>query len=167
MSIRKYLFWINHDGIRTFKIVSDKQIEQMRPSGKDVYADGDKKNFFSWFHKSASITKDEQIDFCFISDTEFEIPELNYRTVSKTSWNKEEIGEFCERYIPADSYEIIYRAGKSFVCQSGNVFDRKNIKKVYLKCLPELEEDICEEISSKTETISAVNRYFREQLEDL
>ena len=127
----------------------------------------DMKKFFSWFHRSASITEDEQIDFCFLSETEFEIPALNYQTVPKSSWNKEKIGEFCEKYIQADNYEIIYGPGKSFVCQNGNVFDRKNIKKLNLKCIPEFEENTCEETVSKTENISYVNLYYREQLEGL
>lgn len=167
MGVRKYLFWMCQDGIRTYKVTQKGTFELMRPSGKDVYSDRNLTKFFTWFHKSAAITEDEFIDFCFLSDIEIESPLLNYTTSSKSSWDKQEIRIFCEKYINADAYEVCYDKEKSFVCQNSNVFDKKNVKKIFLKCIPEFSVEMKEKIDMGSEETSLVNRFFIDRLKEL
>ena len=84
MGIRKYLFWKSEDGIRTYKVTQKGTFELMKPSGKDVFPGGEWTAFFTWFHKSAVITEDEFIDFCFLSEDKIESPLLEYSTSSKS-----------------------------------------------------------------------------------
>lgn len=167
MAVRKYLFWKCKDGIRTYKVTQKGTFELMRPSGRDVFSDGDLTKFFAWFHKNAAITEDEFIDFCFLSEEEIESPLLNYSTTSKSSWDKQEISVFCEKYITSDTYEVVYAKDKSFICQNGNVFDKKKVKKLYVKCIPEFSIDTKEKIDTGSEETSLVNRYFIDRLKEL
>lgn len=167
MVIRKYLFWKNTDGIRTYKVTQKGTFELQKPSGKDVFEKTDWTAFFSWFHKSAGITEDEYIDFCFLSDEKIESPLLNYSSSAKSSWDKQEINIFCEKYIHTDTYEIFYAKDKSFVYQSGNVSDKNKVKKMYLKCIPEFSMETKEKIDTGSEETSLVNRYFIDRLKEL
>lgn len=167
MSVRKYLFWMNQDGIRTFKVTQKGTFELMKPAGKDVYSEKDITKFFSWFHKSAAITEDESIDFCFLSDSEVESPLLNYSTSSKSSWDKQEISIFCEEFINTESYEVFYGKDKSFVCQNGNVLDKKNVRKLYIKCIPEFSIVTKQKDNAGSEETSLLNRYFIDRLKEL
>lgn len=167
MAIRKYLFWKNQDGIRTYKVTQKGTFELLKPSGKNVFEENDWTKFFSWFHKSAAITEDEYIDFCFLSDDKIESPLLDYSSSSKSSWDKQEIGIFCEKYIHVDTYEIYYAEDKSFVCQSGNVLDKNKVKRMYLKCIPEFSVETKEKIETGSEETSLVNRFFIDRLKEL
>ena len=73
------------------------EMHLLKPSGKDVFEEVDWVKFFSWFHKSAAITDDEYIDFCFLSDEKIESPLLEYNSSVKSSWDKQEIGIFCHK----------------------------------------------------------------------
>ena len=165
MAIRKYLFWKSKDGIRTYKVTQKGTFELMKPSGKDVFEDIDWTAFFSWFHKHAAITDDEYIDFCFLSDEKIESPLLDYCSTSKSSWDKQEIGIFCEKYIHAETYEIMYSENESFVYQSGNVLNK--VRKMYLKCIPEFSIETKEKIDTGSEETSLVNRFFIDRLKEL
>lgn len=167
MGIRKYLFWKSKDGIRAYKVTQKGTFELMKPSGKDVFANGEWTKFFTWFHKSAAITEDEYIDFCFLSEEKIESPLVEYCSSSKSSWDKQEISIFCEKYIGADTYEVFYSEDERFVCQSGNVFDKKNVKKLFLKCMPEFSIETKEKIDTGSEETSLVNRYFIDRLKEL
>lgn len=167
MAIRKYLFWKSKDGIRTYKVTHKGTFELMKPSGKDVFESEDWTSYFSWFHKSASITDDEYIDFCFLSEGKIESPLLEYSSSAKSSWDKQEISVFCDKYIHADTYEIFYSENDSFVCQSGNVLDKNKVKKMYLKCIPEFSVETKEKIEAGSEETSLINRFFIERLKEL
>lgn len=167
MAIRKYLFWKSKDGIRTYKVTQKGTFELMRPSGRDVFEDVDWTTFFSWFHKSASITDDDYIDFCFLSDEKIVSPLLDYSSSSKSSWDKQEIGIFCDKYLHVDTYEILYSENERFVCQSGNVLDKNKIRKMYLKCIPEFSIETKEKIDTGSEETSLVNRFFIDRLKEL
>ena len=78
MAVRKYLFWKSEDGIRTYKVTKGNTYELLHPLGRDIFPGKNLTDFFSWFHKSAAITEDEYIDFCFLSDEEIESPLLEY-----------------------------------------------------------------------------------------
>lgn len=170
MAIRKYLFWKNKDGIRTYKVTKKGAFELMKPSGKEVFGEDNWNDFFSWFLKSAAITEDEYIDFCFLADEEINSPLLNcsnYSSKSKSSWDKKEIEIFCEKYILADTYKIIYSEDKCFTCQNGNVLDADKVKKMYLKCIPKFSIETVEKIDTGSEETSLLNRYFRDRLKEL
>lgn len=132
MAVRKYLFWKSEDGIRTYKVTKGNTYELLHPLGRDIFPGKNLTDFFSWFHKSAAITEDEYIDFCFLSDEEIESPLLEYSLSSKSSWDKKEISMFCEKYISTNTCEVIYEKSKSFICQNGNVLDKRNVKKYFL-----------------------------------
>lgn len=169
MGIRKYLFWKSEDGIRTYKVTQKGTFEMMKPSGKDVFPDGEWTTFFTWFHKYAAITNDELIDFCFLSEDKLESPllETDYSSTSKSSWDKQEINVFCDKYICADTYEILYAEDKSFVYQMGNAIDKKKVKKLYLKCIPEFSIETKEKIDMGSRETSIVNQFFIDKLKEL
>ena len=167
MAVRKYLFWKSEDGIRTYKVTKGNTYELLHPLGRDIFPEKNLTDFFSWFHKSAAITEDEYIDFCFLSDEEIESPLLEYSSSSKSSWDKKEISMFCEKYISTNTCEVIYEKSKSFICQIGNVLDKRNVKKIFLKCIPEFSIDTEEKIDEGSEETSLVNRFFIEKLKEL
>jgi hypothetical protein len=167
MGIRKYLFWKNKDGIRTYKVTQNETFDLMKPSGRDVFTDGEWASFFTWFHKNAAITEDEFIDFCFLSEDTMEFPLLEYNPSFKSSWDKQEINLFCNRYICSDTYEVYYSEDKSFIYQSGNVFDKKKVKKLFLKCIPEFSIELEEEMKVCSDETSLINRFYIDRLNEL
>ena len=74
---------------------------------------------------------------------------------------------FCEKYISTNTCEVIYEKSKSFICQNGNVLDKRNVKKIFLKCIPEFSIDTEEKIDEGSEETSLVNRFFIEKLKEL
>lgn len=167
MSVRKYLFWLCDEGIKTYKVIGSGTFEILRPAGREVYKEKDLSSFFSWFHKSAAITEDEFIDFCFLSEQSIDSPLLEYTNVTKSSWDKQEIDAFCNKYMDVKNYEIYYAEDKSFVCQTGNVLRKEEIKRMYLKCIPEFSIETKEKIDAGSEETSLVNRFFIERLKEL
>ena len=78
-----------------------------KPSGENTFPNNDLNIFFKWFDKIAAITSEEYIDFCFLSEYELDnLPILNdkYRISSKSSWNKQEIQDFCKKYLNLDTF---------------------------------------------------------------
>ena len=165
--IRKYLFWIDQKGIKTYKANSDGSFELKKPYGNDYFRGTDFKKFFEWFNKAAAITENEYIDFCFLSETNIESPLLDYTYSSKSSWNNQEIIKFFDEYIFSGTYEIYYSDTKCFVNQKGNIYDKKQVKKVFLKCIPEFSIEIKEKTETESEVTSYLNKYFIERLNKL
>ena len=165
MTVRKYLFWMDGDGIKTYKATEKGKFAVLRPAGREVYADTDFTRFFRWFQKSAAIAEDEFIDFCFLSEQpiEFALPE--YLCSAKSSWDKPAVMDFCRLYLEFQNFEVFYSEEKSFVCQSGNVRDKNAVKSLFLKCIPEFCNDERETIDPVSEETSILNRYFIELLE--
>ena len=164
MGVRKYLFWESEEGVRTYKVSSKGSYDLMKPLGKECFTGGSWEKFFLWFHKTAAITGDEFIDFCFLSENELDFPELKYCLAAKSSWDKEEIVSFCEKQVCSDSFEIFYAPQSSFVHQIGNCTNPKNVKKLYLKCYPEFSMEIKVNEKNTPEETSVVNRYFMDML---
>ena len=167
MSIRKYLFWITDSGIKTYKFLENGKFDMLKPNGSEIFPDTNLSVFLKWFHKSAAITSDENIDFCFLSDSLMESPELQYHTIAKSSWDKLEISMFCDQCIGLDNYKIYYTNTEYFVCQKSNIIDKTSIKEVYLKCVPEFSIDTKENVDMGNEETSLVNRYYMEWLKEL
>ncbi len=166
MTVRKYLFWLFGDGIKTYKVTEKGKFEVLRPAGRDVYEDTDLSEFFRWFQKSAAITEDEFIDFCFLSEQPIEFPLLEYMYSARSSWDKQAVGDFCRTYMNFQNFEVFYADEKCFVCQSGNVRDKAAVKRLYMKCIPEFSDDAGEVIDKAAEETSIPNRYFIEMLEE-
>ncbi|MCM1123519.1 MAG: hypothetical protein NC416_13130 [Eubacterium sp.] len=167
MEVRKYLFWMTDRGIQTYKAVDDGSFELIRFKGEDICADMDLKKFWEWFNKMASIAGDEYIDFCYLSDKPVKFPIVDYGTKAKSSWNKQEIASFCSKYINVTNYEVMVDDEHSFVCQSGNIFDKEKVKKLYLECIPEFVLETTKEVNVRQEETSLVCRYFIDMLREL
>lgn len=167
MSIRKYLFWITKDGIQTYKVSQRGIFELVKFKGEKTYNEGDFAKFVTWFQKNAAITEDEYIDFCYLSDEETLSPLFSYPSSKKSSWDRHEIGLFCNQYINVDNYEVIYDTDKSFVCQTGNIFDKSKVKELYIKCVPEFSIDTPNIIETGSEETSLINRFFMDRLKEL
>ncbi len=167
MEVRKYLFWMTDRGIQTYKVSYDGNFELIRFRGEDIYASTDFLKFVEWFNKMASIARDEYIDFCYLSDNPVEFPAFTYDTKARSTWNQREISSFCSKYINVTNYEVIIDVEHSFVCQSGNVFDKEKVKKIYLKCIPEFIFETTQKADLKSEETSLVNKYFIDMLREL
>ena len=169
MNIRKYLFWLEQDGIRTYKMMADKTFKLVRYHGEEICAGVDLPDFLEWFDKTASITKDEFVDFCFLADREIDISLSAYQTMEISSWNKAEILAFCRDYMgDMEACKFFYQKEKCFVCQNGNIFDEKNIKKLYVKCIPKFScevDEVKEGLEKKTEESSGLTKYYHEKLD--
>lgn len=169
MIVRKYLFWKCEEGIRTYKVTKEGEFNVLKPSGRDVFTDGKWNEFFKWFNKSAAITDDEFIDFCFLVDKKSDLPlsDLDYTLNTKSSWDKKEICLFIEKNINAELFEVFYSDEECFVVQNGNIFDDKNVKKMFLKCMPEFSMETKEVNDVGSEETSVVNRYFMDLLNEI
>lgn len=172
MSLRKYLFYFSGDKIRIFKPISEGVFETMRYKGEDAFPSKDWKTFYEWFSRAASIASDDYIDYCFLSDEPWTLPEFSQKRKSVSSWNKREIYAFCNNYVTSESYEICYDGIHGMVNQKGNVADKKSVKKIYLKCVPEftvqIEAELVREQPETAESeISPLSRYYREQVKKI
>lgn len=167
MEVRKYLFWMNKYGIKTYKVTQKGTFELVRFKGEDICTENDISKFYTWFQKNASIAEDEYIDLCYLSDRPVESPVFQHGTKEKSSWDKQEISIFCEKYLNIGSFEVIVDERNKFVCQSGNILDENDVKKIYLKCMPEFSMETEEKIEKGSEKTSLVNRYFIDLLREL
>lgn len=141
-TIRKYIFWIDTSGVKTYKFSTDNSYVLLKINGQAVFSEGLSDNFWDKFDNNTAILDDEYIDFCFLSDTEIHIPWLPYQQNPQTTWNKKQIIDFCTKYIKTSPcYRINYYEGKYFIAQSGNVIRDSDITDIYVKCLPELTID--------------------------
>ena len=169
MSVRKYLFWISCQGIRTYKIPKKGSYELVKYKGEDKYPETDLCDFFMWFEKAASITSDEYIDYCFLSDHYIDSLEYTHMPSLISSWNTDDIEAFCGNTAGLDNCFVYYTNNDYFVCQHRNVSDKESVRKLYIKCVPDFSINApqkCDEGSDKT---SILNKYFtivrREQCE--
>ena len=172
MEIRKYLFWICENEIRTYKAISKGEYEILRPLGNDYYRGNDWDAFSKWFKKNSSITSDEYADFCFIMNHDSQIPDqiMDYRFIDNTTWCKEEIICFIEQFFSFNVCEVVYSSSGSFFCQNGNISDKNDIKKVFIKCIPtfEISSDEIDELSDQSnENTSKLNLYFSRKIKRL
>ncbi len=166
MSVRKYLFWMTNTGIKTYKVTQKGEFELLKPAGKTMFDGCDLNQFFAWFHKSAAITEDEFIDFCFLSEEQMESPLLEYSYAKNSSWDKQEIAMFCEKYLNITNYEVFYRENQRFVCQSSDILKKENIKKLYVKCIPEFSIDEKEKNNTSSEETSLLCKYYLDKLKE-
>ena len=170
MGVRKYLFWKSSDGIKTYKVTDDGKAELMMPHGKDTYRNKDDLSKYSdWFCKAAGFTSDDLIDFCYLYENEADenLPELKIGNAAsaKSSWSLPEIKLFCEQYIKdVNVYQVFYDTkGNSFCQQRVNNYDDTKIKKLFVKCIPELLVEMPEKISTGSEDTSVLYDYFMEE----
>ena len=84
-----------------------------------------------------------------------------------SSWNQDDILQFCQSEIGEKNYEIVMDEERKFVCQISNVLDKNSVKKLYLKCFPEFEFKKKEITNDVSDEISLLSRYFREKLNEL
>lgn len=171
MAIRKYMFVISYNGIKTYDAKDDKQYELLRPRGEESFPYGNMKEFFEWFDRVAAIAKDDLIDFCFLS----EIPEIQIEAqieaVSSklgkgiSSWSKDEVIRFCENNLKTENFEIVTDKDVRFTIQRTNMYNKESIKNLYLKCIPEFsmtdEDNEGQELGGET---NVLYQYFKNAL---
>ena len=170
MSIRKYIFTINSEGIKTYKVISENEYELRKPNGMDYFPGKDINKFFQWFHRDAAITNEEKTDFCFLSETKLDnspLSQYNSSCSSASSWNKQKICDFCEKYLSLDSYKIVYDKDKCFMVQNTNVPDESKIKTLYLKCLPDFSMEIEDIVISNNNESSILWRFYNDKLQKI
>ena len=169
MSIRKYIFTINSEGLKTYKVISENKYELRKPNGMDYFPETNINKFFQWFHRDAAITDGEYTDFCFLSETKLDnlsLLKYNSSCSSASSWNKQEICDFCEKYLSLDSYKILYDKDKCFIVQNTNVPDESKIKTLYLKCLPKFSLEI-DEKKIPNNNGSILWRFYNDKLQKI
>ncbi|MCR5587930.1 MAG: hypothetical protein K6F77_10430 [Lachnospiraceae bacterium] len=173
MGLRKYLFWRNKDIIKTYKVTPNGEFEVLKPLGNEYYQtkDSDKwSDFYKWFYTNASIASDEYVDFCFISQDEEDIKPLfkEFKCASKSTWNKNEINKFCDMILESEVYKVFYEKDKNYVFQKGNIYDRSNIKSIYMRCFPIfLPDEKQEDDYMDSNEPSMLNKFFIEKLNQM
>ena len=166
MAIHKYIFFIDEEGIRTYKYRNKNDLEIFKYKGEVICAIKEFKAFYEWFTKAAAIAADDIIDLCFLSDQTLNIPIKENFIDATSSWKQDDILNFCENYIGEKNYKISLDEERQFVFQSGNIYDEKNIKNLYMKCFPDFSfQKPIEEVEEKH--ISLVNMYMMECLEKI
>lgn len=155
ITTRKYIFFINAQGVRTYKALQDSgSYKLVKHNGQEVFAAGLTVEFWDWFDATTAITADEFIDFCFLSEREIQLPELPYFIAEQTTWDKEQIAEFCRTcLVSSPNFEIHYATGKQFVVQGGNIVQANDTAKLYLQCMPTL--NIADETPSYVEPLES------------
>lgn len=165
MAIHKYIFYIDDRGIRAYRACGNNEFEVVRYMGEEICKESSLDEYFKWFDNVASIAPDDSVDFCFLSNIQITQPQLEYPSDMKSSWTKDEVIYFCQNVIAEKNCEISVADGIQFVCQVSNIYDKKSIEKIYLKCVPEFS---LTEIKKQEETISkdqsVLYRYYREKL---
>lgn len=167
MAIHKYLFFISEEGIKTFRVSSASDYELVKFRGETIYNEGGLSDFFEWFNRIASVASDDMIDYCFLSQKPIDFPDFEYLKNKVSSWDKNEVITFCKKNLAVRNYEIIVDSESSFVCQVANVYNRDNIEKLYLKCIPNFSMQIEEKFDSGSEETSILCQYFRDMLNNL
>ena len=167
MAVHKYIFYIDDGGIRTYKFKNHSEYENFKYKGESICKEKDMKVFYQWFEKAASIAIDDGVDFCFLSERPIETLLFNYTAEKVSSWNQDDILQFCQSEIGEKNYEIVMDEERKFVCQISNVLDKNSVKKLYLKCFPEFEFKKKEITNDVSDEISLLSRYFREKLNEL
>lgn len=167
MAVRKYLFWMTDQGIRTYKVVGKSKYELIKFKGKDINPEVDLDKFAKWFYKTAAITADDYIDFCYLSEKRIDSEVFKHQTSINSSWDKKEINAFCSTYLSIENYEVFYSEEKSFVCQNSDLHKGQELRKIYLKCIPEFNIQAEEQIEEGSEETSLVNQLYFEWLKEL
>lgn len=160
------MFWMSEQGIQTYKVTNEGTFELIKFKGEERYTDNDISKFVIWFNKNASIAEDEYIDFCYLSDKPVVSTLFEHNIKAKSSWDKKEISIFCDKYINVANYEVIVDEERNFICQSGNLLNNSELKKIYLKCVPEFSMDTVEKIEQGSQETSLVNKYFIDMLKE-
>ena len=178
MTTHKYIFVILQSRTRTYKC-EDNQYKPKLFKGEESCTAQNISGFRDWFKKLASITQDDQTDFCYISDQPISDELFNYTTVEKTSWSVKQIKQFCTENLNDKTYILKMDESQQIVHQVGDVEDKSKIKQYYLKCVPELRIEqymdtvpdkhnmntVLDEHRENTD-ISYLDKYYLEKLND-
>ena len=167
MEIRKYLFLITQRGIKTYKYNGAMDFQLIKYRGEEAYPGNNLSDFMVWFEKMASIAKDEDIDFCFLSDEPVEIDSTAYRMQENSTWTKVDVQQFIEGEVGLTTFKVKIDQVSSFVCQNGNVFDKENVKSMFLKCYPSFSDNVLEESSDEKQKINPLYDYYKRKLKEL
>lgn len=165
MSIHKYLFLLAEKGIKTYRAREGYPYELVKYKGETFYKGGNLDAFLQWFFKTASIVQDDRIDFCFLSEKPIESRVFSYPHDKVSSWNKKQISEFCDIEFGDTNYQIMIDENTScFIHQKSNIYGEAEIKKMYLKCVPDFSLEIEQESDDEDRETSILCRYFMDAL---
>ena len=167
LAVHKYIFFINDEGIRTYKYINENKFEIFKYKGESICTIKEFKSFYEWFNKAAAIAGDDEIDLCFLAEQVLDIPLANSLVAATSSWKKDNILHFCKMHMGEINYKIIIDDEKQFVYQVGNVYDENNVKNLYMKCFPEFSYEKVTETDLPKENIAFVNMYFIESLSQI
>ncbi len=117
MNLRKFLFYIDNKKIKSYTFNNEKY-ELIFYKGEDSYSNSIDL-FWDWWEKSISLSKNDFIDFCVLSNSDLlNFKEISYNFVEKSTWNYEEIKLFLSK--------IDY----SGILLSNNSIDKEIINKI-------------------------------------
>lgn len=174
MSTHKCIFYITEKSIQAYEADGDKFI-LVKKDGEPIYKIDDASqetlhNFFAWFDRSRAVTEEDFIDYCFLStvalpfiekltDDEdavsFQNPNQNKK--AKSSWTKENITDFLNEYCTGKNFEIAIKAKQKFIHQTTNLYDKNNLEKLYLVCVPKF--DFKHENKKITKQVESKNKH--------
>lgn len=167
MGIHKYLFLLTEEGIKTYRVREglDFPYELVKYKGEASYKGDNLDAFFPWFFRTASIVQDDRIDFCFLSDKPMESRVFSYLQDKVSSWNKVEVLKFCEEIFGDTNYQIMIDENTSCIIhQKSNIYEGTDIKKMYLKCIPDFSPETEEQPDAEDGETSILCRYFMDAL---
>ena len=165
MVIHKYLFFLAEEGIKTYRAREGHPYELVKYKGETLYKGDNLDAFFLWFFKTASIVHDDRIDFCFLSEKPIESRVFSYLHDKVSSWNKKQVSEFCEKEFEDTNYQIMIDENTScMIHQKSNIYEGAEIKKMYLKCIPDFSLEIEQESDADDGETSILCRYFMDAL---
>lgn len=122
----QYLFFLDHGKIAViyYNSQSKRKLNYEPNAGENTFPI--KEDFWTWWKNAASYSDGEEVDFCFIYDTEYEILRDEFiRTVNQTKkscWNRQIIGEFFREMMVYSHVVLYMENGKEWR------FDQQNIE---------------------------------------
>lgn len=157
MDVHKCIFYITENTIQAF-VVKENGYELPKKDGEDIYSveninQETLEEYFTWFDKNRALTEDDAIDYCFLStkklsfmddmlcdDSAVSFQNANQKKSAKSSWTKDEILDFIDKYLKhRNNFEIVVKPKQKFIYQSSNLYDESDLKKLYLFCIPEFK----------------------------
>lgn len=142
----KYILIIQNNILYTVRYEKGRpELEKYHgEKGCDLKLNSNQQKWISWFEEFSSISSDEYVDFCVVSDSEtndiFDSIRLHYESskhYQKSSWSESEIFECCSAFIKCKNFKIKYGDNSFLVNQTTDIGKKTKYAELYMECLPE------------------------------
>jgi len=175
MIIHKYIFSIIDGSITTY-CYEDNKFMQIRYEGDDSFTLSDQSIFWRWWERNAGYGKNDEIDFCCVSNPEPFTFVQNYKQLENSTWTIEEIKSFLT-LLPYSNIKLIQEGLTKKISVNKqslkDIYQNSDFTDLYLSVYPRkkllLEQNnvIVKENVEIIEPEGVLYRYYRAKTEEL